>query len=110
MLTPRWSATTVRTSSVAKTSLIAAVCSVDVRLAMVMMSHPIVDCVGACDQAIRPAMWRCVKILRVLQWHHSSSKPSGGRSKSKAENPRRSEGTEGPGVRQALRHDNDAER
>src|SRR5262245_518279 len=50
----------------------------------------------ACDQAIRPAMWRCVKILRVLQQHHSSSKPPRGCSKSKAGNPRRSEGTEGP--------------
>src|SRR5215831_3598737 len=42
----------------------------------------------SCDQAIRPAMWRCSKILRVLQQHHSSSKPPGGRSKSKAEHPR----------------------
>src|SRR5262245_19416377 len=24
----------------------------------------------SCDQAIRPAMWRCSKILRVLQQHH----------------------------------------
>src|SRR6516164_4560895 len=37
--------------------------------------------------AIRPAMWRCSKILRVLQQHHSSSKPPRGRSKSKAEHP-----------------------
>src|SRR6516225_5513518 len=41
----------------------------------------------SCDQAIRPAMWRCSKILRVLQQHHSSSKPPRGRSKSKAEHP-----------------------
>src|SRR5262249_7647345 len=26
----------------------------------------------SCDQAIRPAMWRCAKILRVLQQDHSS--------------------------------------
>jgi hypothetical protein len=32
-----------------------------------------------CDQAIRPAMWRCAKMLRVLQRHHSSSgKPLSG--------------------------------
>jgi hypothetical protein len=29
-----------------------------------------------CDQAIRPAVWRCVKIWIVLQWHHSCSKKS----------------------------------
>src|SRR5262245_14951957 len=50
------------------------------------------------------------KNLRMFQQHHSSAKPPGGRSKSKAEHSRRSEGTEAAArVRQPLRR-NDAER
>ena len=70
----------LKSASVISTE-IAVICSRDCKLLIVMTRSPFVGLRLVCDQAIRPAVWRCVKIWIVLQWHHSCSKKSarGGR-------------------------------
>jgi hypothetical protein len=65
----------LKSASVISTE-IAVICSRDCKLLIVMTRSPFVGLRLVCDQAIRPAVWCCVKIWTVLQWHHSCSKKS----------------------------------
>ena len=65
----------LKSASVISTE-IAVICSRHCKLLIVMTRLPFVGLRLVGDQAIRPAVWRCVKIWTVLQWHHSCSKKS----------------------------------
>jgi len=65
----------LKSASVISTE-IAVICSRDCKLLIVMTRLPFVGLRLVGDQAIRPAVWRCVKIWTVLPWHHSCSKKS----------------------------------
>src|SRR5262245_64452887 len=65
-----------RTSLAAKIALIAVICSVDVKPAMLLASPPMRSMLWVARQAIRSAVGLSFEIVKVLQRHHRCPRSS----------------------------------